>query len=57
LAFSLTLSDGPVSTENRLACFTLIPAFAVTVTDVAQASENDQPISLFALPGIRALNE
>jgi hypothetical protein len=57
LALSLTLSEGPALTENRLTHFTLILASAVTVTGFAEASKNELPISLSVLRGFRALNE
>jgi hypothetical protein len=57
LALSLALSEGPALTENRLACFTLILASALTIADVAEANKNELPILLGILGGFRALNE
>ena len=45
-------------TENRLACFTLILASALTIADVAEANKNELPIGLkravMARPGIES---
>jgi hypothetical protein len=57
LALALALSDGPALTENRLTCFALILASAMTVAGVAEANKNELRISLCALRGFRALNE